>query len=135
MGCSHQYLHEFKSYLVLKNYSPYTFESFCSSIANYFRFAVDHKGEFSTSQEYAKAYLLSRHYSGKSWSAVNLDYSSLVIFFKVVIKQKWDYPMIPRPKMAKKLPLTLSFSEIEKLINCVANIKHQTIIISLYATG
>jgi hypothetical protein len=61
MGYSRGYLHEFKSYKALKNYSPKTFESYFSSIVNYFRFAADHKGDFSISQEYVKAYLLSRH--------------------------------------------------------------------------
>jgi integrase len=75
------------------------------------------------------------HNKGLSWSNVNINYSALILLFRQVLGLEWDYQMIPRPKLSKELPIILSHQEVERLINGIKNLKHQTIVITLYSTG
>lgn len=135
MSRSDDYLSEYIKYMTLKNYSLQTVKSYTISISKFFKFSRERAKKKLTVGMYAREYLLHRHYEGKSWITVNIDYSALVLLFKHVLHQPWDYNMLPRPKTPKKVPVILSYTEVTKLINSIKNIKHQTIVITLYVTG
>ncbi len=42
---------------------------------------------------------------------------------------------IPFPKQPKRLPVVLSRQEVQRLFEAVSNLKHRTILMTLYATG
>jgi site-specific recombinase XerD len=43
--------------------------------------------------------------------------------------------MVPYGKRAKKLPTVLGADEVNRLLQCVPNLKHRTFLLTLYATG
>jgi len=122
-------LQEYKSYLLLKNYRPQTIKSYVFIIDKFLQYCISKKQLNNTVQDYAKAYLINRFETGKSWSTVNMDYSALLILCKYILKVDWSYEFIPRPRTLKKLPQVLSQLQIEKMINGIQNLKHKTIFI------
>ena len=42
---------------------------------------------------------------------------------------------IPYPKQEKKLPVVLSRDELARFFGAIANLKHRTILMTMYATG
>lgn len=135
MSKSSEYLSAFSDYLLLKNYALNTRESYQFQLERFLCFVRKNSSKNINAQEHAYNFLVQLRKKGLSWSAVNIAYSALVIFFKHTLQQDWDYQMTPRPKQAKRLPTILSHDEICKLINVISNPKQQTIIITLYATG
>jgi site-specific recombinase XerD len=83
-------------------------------------------------QEYLNDLVLSRGYS---YSTLNLHISAIRSFFNLVLKISLQEIELPRPKSAKDLPKVLSLGEIQRMIEGIANKKHQLIISLLYSTG
>ncbi len=131
-------LHEYKSFLILKNYRPETIKAYTKTIQLFFKYCTSEQNRKQTNQsvqDYAKAYLVKRFRDGKSWSSVNMDYSALIILCRHILKIEWSYELIPRPRALKKLPQILSTQQIEMMINGTKNLKHKTIILLLYTSG
>ena len=56
--------------------------------------------------------------------------------FREVLNIEWSFKKLPRAKRERHLPELISQADVEKLILGVSkNIKHQTILITLYASG
>jgi site-specific recombinase XerD len=132
---SKEVLKNYADYLTLINYRPQTKESYIRCITKFLEYCVLHSDQNLSPHEYAKNYLIHRFNSGLTWSSVNIDYSSLRLFFNHVVKVEWDYKFIPRPRGHAKVHTVLSLEEIELLINAVSNLKHKTILILLYSSG
>ena len=128
-------LQQYRDYLILKNYRPQTKKSYSKIITRFFEFCKNHTNQNLSVQQYAKAYLVHRFNTGKSWSSVNMDYSAILILCKHILKIEWSYALVPRPKTLKTLPQVLSGKQIQKLINGTKNLKHKTLITLLYSTG
>jgi len=126
---------EYKDYLTLKNYRPQTISSYVWSIEHFLDFSVKLSCSEWDMKDYAKAYLIGKFKEGKSWSSVNIAYSAIRILFVYVLKQEWDYQLIPRPRGRTSLPSVLSGRQVEAMINSINNLKHKTIVTLMYATG
>nr|WP_205739192.1 site-specific integrase [Halocella sp. SP3-1] len=66
---------------------------------------------------------------------VNQAYSTLRFFFETTLDKHWDIKHIPRAKKQKKLPVILSKQEIHDIFNQVHNLKHKTILFTIYGAG
>jgi site-specific recombinase XerD len=56
--------------------------------------------------------------------------------FREVLEIEWSFKKLPRSKKERHLPEILSTEEVQRIIKgCENNIKHQAIMITLYATG
>jgi integrase/recombinase XerD len=60
---------------------------------------------------------------------------SISFFFRHVLKQSYVIPTIIYPRKTSKLPPVMSPEEIKALIDGVKNLKHRTILMTLYSTG
>ena len=47
----------------------------------------------------------------------------------------WPVTMVPFGKRPKKLPTVLGRQEVDRLIQCTANLKHRTFLMTLYSAG
>ena len=47
----------------------------------------------------------------------------------------WPKDFIPRVKRKKKLPIVLSPDEVVALLNATKNLKHRTLLVTMYASG
>jgi site-specific recombinase XerD len=70
-----------------------------------------------------------------SWSQFNQAVCALRFLYTVTIPRDWVVQMIPFGKRPKKLPTVLGQEEVHDLIQCVSNIKHRTVMMTLYAAG
>lgn len=52
-----------------------------------------------------------------------------------ILGRKWEKVIVKRPRLEKKLPVVLSASEAQMLINTPRNLKHRIILTLAYTTG
>ena len=126
-------LNLFEEYLILKNFSIATRKMYLRTLKRFLKFAARKYPRESLSQDLARQYILHRMKSGKSWSTINCDYSSLRKYFREVLVTQWSLKKTPRPRKELSLPQTLSIQDVTKLINSAY--KHQVFITFVYATG
>lgn len=79
-------------------------------------------------------YLSELYISGMSPYTLNQHHMALKLLKTAVFGQSWN-PKFGYAKRPKKIPLTLTKSEISKLIDATANPKHQLILALAYGTG
>jgi site-specific recombinase XerD len=69
------------------------------------------------------------------FSSFNQAVCGLRLLYSVTIPRDWPVIMIPFGKRAKQLPTVLSLEEVDSLLQCTANLKHRTFLMTLYAAG
>lgn len=69
------------------------------------------------------------------WSSFNQAVCGLRFLYRFTIPRDWHVAMIPFGKRPKKLPLVLGSEDASQLIQCTPNLKHRTILLTLYAAG
>lgn len=125
---------QMKMNLELKGYSSNTRDTYIRCVKNYAEFFNQSPDKMGT--EEIKKYL---HYlitdKAVSKSYVNIVYSALKFFYTTTLKSKWDLKAIPRVKTPKKLPVVLSTSEVKAILESINNLKHRTILTTIYAAG
>jgi integrase/recombinase XerD len=88
------------------------------------------------SAEDVREYLLYlRNQRKLSWSAIQVSRAALRFLYVRVLKQRWFDDEILPPKRHPKLPTVLSAEEISRILDATRNLKHWTILATLYATG
>jgi site-specific recombinase XerD len=70
-----------------------------------------------------------------SWSVFNQTVCALRFFYQTTLAREWMVEYIPFPKQEKKLPVVLSSQEIATFFRAIKNLKHRTIVMTIYATG
>ncbi len=135
MATIDQRLSSYNDYLLLKNFSDQTRDSYLRTLREFdkFRRSRGIRGRYGQLQ--AKSYILERIKAGKSWSTINADYSALRKYFKEVANLSWSIKKVPRPRKEKRLPDILSKEDVIKIINHAVNFKHQVFLTFIYATG
>lgn len=124
-------LEEYKRYLLLKNLSPRTINSYISNIV--LTSKKIGKEPFDVNETDLAKFMTKEGKRTLSSSSQNLIINSFKSFFKVIHKKDFDKSIIPRPKKEQKVPDILSMEEIKMVINSIQNIKHKTIITIMYS--
>lgn len=70
-----------------------------------------------------------------AFSTLNIHISAIKTFYKYSFSIDIHQIYIPRPGKSKHLPKILSKEEIQRMIDRCRNVKHRTIIITLYSTA
>jgi integrase/recombinase XerD len=60
---------------------------------------------------------------------------ALRFFFNVTLGRKEMLAQIPHAKRERKLPVVLSVSEVRRFLKAVPNLKHRTVLMTMYGTG
>lgn len=119
--------------LELKGYSPktqYAYIRHVKNCAKYFNQSPDKLGEVDI-KKYLH-YLITENNVSRSY--INSVYSGLKFFYSITLKREWN-ESIPRIKTPKKLPVILSASEVKAILNATQNLKHRTILTTIYSGG
>jgi integrase/recombinase XerD len=118
--------------LLLRNYSPRTRKAYLFHINEYVRFAI--KTGINDKQKAIEEFLLNKHKQKQSPQTINIALSAIKFLYVEVLKdlQKID---LKYAKRSKKLPITLSRIEIEKIIQLTNNSKYRIMITLGYACG
>ena len=125
-------MQKIKDELRLRNYSARTIESYLFCLGEYFKFIKTIK----RGPEIAiiKKYLLEKQNRGQSSQTINLHLQAIKYFYREVMKSPAVID-IKFAKTASKLPVVLSRSEIEKIIDSISNQKHKLLISLSYGAG
>jgi len=68
-------------------------------------------------------------------STVNVALSALRFFYKVTLRREWAMEHLRYPRREKRLPVVLSKQEVFRVFAMVRNLKHRTVLMTLYSTG
>ena len=120
--------------LTIRNYSPRTIDIYVDRVAKfaqYFGQSPDGLGPAHIRE--FQLFLVQRKKA--SWAQYNQSVCALRFFYRVCLGKTWMIEHIPFPKQPKKLPVVLSREEVTRLFDALSNVKHRTILMTLYATG
>ena len=131
------YLQDFKTILTLKRYSNNTIESYIGLLKI-----------FTLEYQYTDVHLQKLEDRDIILSVINLvkkrKYSAssqkqliggLKLFYKEILKREIDFSIIYPTRNTHYLPAVLSKNEVQQIISSFTNIKHKTIIATIYGLG
>ena len=127
-------LDHFTQELHLRRYSPKTCKVYRGAVR---RFLDCFKKDYSkiTTKE-IRAYLLrliEREEISASYQSQAI--SAIKFLFERVIKNPQLLEDLPRPRRGRHLPVVMSRKAAENILNAVGNLKHQTLLVLMYAAG
>jgi site-specific recombinase XerD len=120
--------------LQLRNYSDRTIKAYLRCVSNFARHfgkSPDELGPADT-REY-QLYLVKQKQC--SWAVFNQTVCALRFFYNTTLGCKEMIEEIPYPRFEKRLPVVLSQTEVAALLQAVKNLKHRTLLTTIYATG
>lgn len=121
--------------LISGGYKATTIRSYCSVLIKYMEALQGKHIKDSTVKDYEK-YITSLYDNDQSDSQVNTYNSALKYCFKkVYINTDIITKNLIRPRKGRKLPKILSVNEIDRLLRATENIKHVTLLYTLYSSG
>ena len=120
--------------LTIRNYSPRTIKVYIDRLAKFAQHFGQSPDELGPAhiREF-QVFLVQTKQA--SWSQYNQSVCALRFFYRVCLGKTWMIEHIPFPKQPKKLPVVLSRQEVTRLFSALSNLKHRTILMTLYATG
>lgn len=118
--------------LKIRNYSPKTIKSYLHALKEYFIFDKNNLEKLNI--ENIKRFLLKKQESNASPQTINLYLNAIKFFYREIVKtsKKID---IKFSKKSKKLPVVLSRSEVEQIIDNTENAKHRLLLSLAYGAG
>ena len=120
--------------LTIRNYSPRTIDIYVDRIAKFAQYFGQSPGRLGPA--HIREFQLFLVQTKKaSWSQYNQSVCALRFFYRVCLGKTWMIEHIPFPKQPKRLPVVLSRQEVQRLFEALSNVKHRTILMTLYATG
>jgi len=120
--------------LGLRNYSPNTVEIYIRCVAKFaqhFKLSPDRLGA-----EHIREYQLFLVQRKKvAWAVFNQTVCALRFFYHHVLHRDWMIEHIPYPRHEEKLPVVLSPAEVAAVFEATRNLKHRSILMTIYAAG
>jgi integrase/recombinase XerD len=118
--------------LKLRNYSLRTIESYIGCLSDYFQYIKNIKKDPDI--PLLKKYLLEKQARGQSPQTINLHLNAIKYFYREIYKSKVRID-IKFAKTSQKLPVVLSRTEIDRIIESIENRKHKLLISLSYGAG
>ena len=120
--------------LTIRNYSPRTVEIYLERVAKFARYFGQSPDKLGP--EHIREFQVFLVQNKKcSWAQLNQTVCALRFFYRVCLDKTWMIEHIPYAKQPRKLPVVLSRDEVTAVFDAAANLKHRTILMTLYATG
>lgn len=120
--------------LRLRNYSDRTILVYTNTVADFARYF--HKSPDKMGSEEIRQYQLYLLDERKlAWPTFQQRTSALKFFYTRTLKQNWFVQEVAKPKVRRPLPTVLSREEVTALLDATPNLKHRTLLATLYATG
>lgn len=120
--------------LRIRNYSPRTIDIYVDRVAQFARHFGQSPDRLGPSEiREFQIFLVETRKS--SWALLNQTVCALRFFYKFCLDKPWMIEHIPFAKQEKKLPVVLSRQEVARLLAVVRNLKHRTLLVTIYSTG
>lgn len=123
----------FEKHLALHRFSPKTNAAYMNalkSLAAHYRQSPD-KLTDAQIQDYLEYIIVDRKLA---WSSCNVQFSGIKRFYRHVLNRTPKLFIPPRPK-EKKIFMALSREEVEKILEACTNLKHYTLLLTVYSAG
>ncbi len=124
---------QFERHMTLHRLSPKTHEAYMNavkSLAAHYRQSPD-KLTNEQLQDYLDYIIVERKLA---WSTCNVQFSAIKRFYNHVLKREPKLSIPPRPK-ERKIFMALSQKEVEQIFNACSNLKHYTLLLTVYSAG
>jgi len=124
---------KFENHLILRRYSPKTSTAYINAVkllAQYYRRSPDLLTDDQV-QDYL-LYMLKE--KGLAWNTCNVHFSGIRHFYTSILQRDINLSLPPRPRI-KKICLALSKDEVKRLIFSCTNLKHRTLLLTVYSAG
>ena len=120
--------------LLLRNYSDRTCRAYLRCVSNFARHFGKSPDQLGPPhiREY-QLYLVKQKQC--SWAVFNQTVCALRFFYNTTMGCKEMIEEMPYPRFEKRLPVVLSQTEVAALLQAVKNLKHRTLLTTIYATG
>jgi site-specific recombinase XerD len=118
----------------LRGYSPGTIKGYIRQVSNFAIF-YNKSPKFLGEKEirnYLHYCIMERKLSE---ATVNFINASLKFFYTKTLNRYWNIDKISRIKESKKLPAVLSPDEVKSIFDVTENLKHKTILMTVYSAG
>lgn len=116
----------------LRNMSPKTIKSYCHAIEDLYQFYG--KSPKDISNDEVKKYLLQKFDHGYSPQTISLTLNAINFLYRELYKNPLSID-IKHPKRPQKIPVLLTRTEINKLLESYDNKKHRLLIALSYSAG
>ncbi len=124
---------QFERHMTLHRLSPKTHKAYMNalkSLAAYYKQSPD-KLTNEQIQDYLHYIIADRKLA---WSTCNVQFSGIKRFYKHVLNRDPRLSIPPRPK-ERKIFMALSQEEVERILNACSNLKHYTLLLTVYSAG
>ena len=121
-------------HMELRNFSPRTCQVYLSALD---RFQRHFDGPLQRlGEEQIREYLhFLIHDRGLSQAYVSQTYSALRILYERILKRSWSIERIPRAKKARRLPVVLTQTEVQSILQATASLRDRVIFTTVYSAG
>ena len=118
----------------IRNYSPHTISAYVQCVAAFAK-------HFGRSPEHLapkhirayQRYLVEER--KVSWARFNQSVCAMRFLYRVTLDRDWMIKHLPHPRTSRKLPIILSVEELSAFFAAVKNLKHRTILQTMYGAG
>jgi len=129
------YLEEFKKSLIRCRYSRRTQKIYTHQVNNFLNF-LGNENPAKLSKKTIDDYLyLCTKDKGYSLSTIKQIVGAINLFFREVLKKELNYFYGKNIRQTHYLPAVLSSEEVQKLFKVCKNIKHKTVLVTIYSLG
>lgn len=120
--------------LRIRNYSPRTIDCYTRCVAAFARHFGRSPATLETEHIRAyQTYLVETKRA--SWVVLNQTVCALRFLYGTTLGQPGVVEAIPFPRQPKRLPVVLSRAELARFFAAVPNLKHRTVLMTMYAAG
>ena len=118
----------------LLSYSPKTIEAYSYHV-NLFLRALEKSAESITEDDIRRYLYKMKTVKKASQSNLSQAFSAIKFLYRSTLDMPLKLSEVRTVRRGRKLPIVLSCEEIKCLLHCVDNIKHKTILMTIYAAG
>ncbi len=128
-------LEEYTESMIRQKYSWQTIKSYAGSFLKFIQFNEPKPVQELSEQEVNK-YVAEIVFQNVSESMINKVISSIKFYYeRVAFRLDFELERIERPRKGRRLPTILSIQEIDRLLRSLENLKHVTLLYTLYSSG
>lgn len=120
--------------LEIRGYSPRTRECYLGCVRRLVGYHMRPPDELTLEDVNRYQLYLTREQKVSS-STFNQAVCALRFFFSVSMETDWEVRRIPYQKTGQRLPVILSYEEVDAILESVVNLKHRAILMTVYAGG
>lgn len=120
--------------LRIRNYAEATIQTYVERVAQFARHFGRSPDRLGLEQIRSYQVFL-RETRRVSWCVFNQTVCALRFLYRVSLRKEWVIEHIPFPRQDRQLPVVLSRGEVSRLMAAVENLKHRTLLMTLYGAG